>query len=112
VLLLALLASPITWTHYYCVLIIPLCLYVCGGIAVPRRRPWVLAWSLASVLITLPVVLPRPTTRLFAELTERVLLSHYVAGGIVLLAILQLGLLATRDRADHEHLFTTPAAGK
>jgi hypothetical protein len=102
VLILALLASPITWTHYYCVLIIPLGLYACGRIAVPLTFRWAAAMSVAGLLVSLPVVLPRPTQPLLATVTERILLSHYVAGAIGLLAVLLAGLLATRFERSHD----------
>jgi hypothetical protein len=92
VLCLALLVSPISWTHYYCALVIPMALYVGQGLVVPLRMPWTAAMFLAGLLISLPVVLPRPRDPLLAELITRVLLSHYVFGAIAMLAILLLAL--------------------
>ncbi len=95
VLCLALLVSPITWTHYYCALVIPLALYVGRSLLVPTGLPWVAAAIFSGLAISLPVVLPQPTNPLFTQLLNRLLLSHYVIGAAGLLAILLLGLHAT-----------------
>ncbi len=84
VLLVALLASPVTWTHYYAFAVVPLAWLM----AHDRRghHRWLL--SLATVLVSLPVVLPRVPHPLAAALIERVLISHYVWGALLLLAML------------------------
>ena len=61
------------WTHYYCVLLIPLTLYIGGKIAVPDRPAWAAAIAAAGLIVSLPVVLPRPTYAPVVVLTERVL---------------------------------------
>jgi hypothetical protein len=91
-LCLMLLASPITWTHYYCALVIPLALYLGRGLVVPLRSGWAAAIFVAGLLISLPVVLPRPGHPLLAALHTRVLISHYVFGAASLLGTLLLAL--------------------
>jgi len=84
VLLVALLASPVTWTHYYAFTVMPLA-WLMADCPLGRQR-WLLA--LAAVLMLLPVVLPRVPHPVLAALIERVLISHYVWGALLLLALL------------------------
>jgi hypothetical protein len=112
VLILALLASPITWTHYYCVLLIPLTLYIGGKIAVPDRPAWAAAIAAAGLIVSLPVVLPRPTYAPVVVLTERVLLSHYVGGAIALLGILLIGMRRSVVKPPTAHPISEAAAGR
>ena len=94
-LCLVLLVSPITWTHYYSALVIPLSLYAGGRLVVPMRGPWVAAMLCSGLVSSLPVVLPHPAHPLAAQIFSRVLISHYVFGAAALLAIL---LLAQREQ--------------
>ena len=112
VLILALLASPITWTHYYCVLLIPLTLYIGGKIAVPDRPAWAAAIAAAGLIVSLPVVLPRPTYAPVVVLTERVLLSHYVGGAIALLGILLIGMRRSVVKPPTANPISEAAAGR
>jgi hypothetical protein len=85
VLLLALLAAPVTWTHYYVFCLVPLA-------AVPVRLSdhgtrVKLTLTVASVLVSLPVVLILPTRPLSRGLYERLLVSHYVFGALLLLGV-------------------------
>ena len=96
VLCVCILISPISWIHYYSLLIVPL------AFCFSRRNPVLHAlpgtkeaWEnrvliLATTLITLPVVHTMPDSVvpniLFVEaLFRRVLVSHYFYGGIILL---------------------------
>jgi hypothetical protein len=79
---------------------IPLAVYVGQGLVVPLRMPWTGAMFLAGLLISLPVVLPRPGNPLLVELITRVLLSHYVFGATATLAIRMLSLKRTGGPTD------------
>lgn len=85
VLVLALLVAPITWTHYYVFCLVPLAAFLATLSDQSTRINLVLAT--ASVLISLPVVLTLPTRPLSRELYERLLVSHYVFGALMLLAV-------------------------
>ena len=97
VLVLTLLASPLTWTHYYAFCLIPL-----SGYAMTERSIhgwWHPTIAVAAVLVSLPVVLALPTLPALQAVVERVLISHYVAGAIVLLG----ALCASRWQARQLH---------
>ena len=86
VLCLALLISPISWTHYYLFLLLPLSLYAGKRLPIPDRGGWLAAITIATLLLTPPVT--------FAEgavsrgLVEKLLLSHYVLGALLLWGVL------------------------
>ena len=82
VLCLALITSPISWTHYYLLLLLPLSLYICNRLAVPKNRTMVNLMVLATLLISLPV------RRIDNVLVLRFFISHYFFGGILLLGVL------------------------
>jgi len=88
VLCLCLLTSPISWTHYYLLLLIPLSLLWSGKLVIFRNAPsWVLI-LLSTLMVSLPVIPgaaffrnPNPVLSIFA----RLFISHYFFGGVVLL---------------------------
>ena len=92
VLVLMLLASPLTWSHYYAFVVPALAAYA------SRRTPVLGAWwmivPLAAMLVSLPAVLPLLSAPIPAALVERVLISHYTWGGILLLGCLCASRLA------------------
>ena len=88
VLVLALVLSPISWSHYYALLILPFGLYF-GGLL-----PWPtdatsrgLFWS-ALVLTSLPIVSLPLEANPFGEIAARTLVSATLAGGIAMLVLL------------------------
>jgi hypothetical protein len=89
-LCLALVTSPISWTHYYLFLILPYALYLGGGLPVPRGRSW-----LAALALALSLTSPPSGAFCSAKAWARPLLSHYLFGGLLLLGT----LLAARRRA-------------
>ena len=82
-LCLALLISPITWTHYYLLLLLPVALHLGGGLAVPAGRGWSALLGLAVALISLPVTEPSAAGSPVSEL----LISRYFIGGALLLGL-------------------------
>ena len=93
-------------------LLIPLTLYIGGKIAVPDRPAWAAAIAAAGLIVSLPVVLPRPTYAPVVVLTERVLLSHYVGGAIALLGILLIGLRRSVVKPPTANPISEAAAGR
>lgn len=98
VLVIALVSTPVSWTHYYLLLLVPWGLYLGGGLALPgdavtRRLAWI-SWLLCS----LPVVAPPEAPEWLEEIVSRTLVSAWLFGGFVLLAALARGAL-TAPRA-------------
>lgn len=88
VLVLALLMSPISWTHYYLLLLLPFALYLGKKLPLPEPR-WALRWfAVSAVLVSLPVTLYKSPNSLLQQLVDRVFLSHYFFGGVLLLGLL------------------------
>jgi hypothetical protein len=82
-LCLALVASPISWTHYYLLLLLPLCLCLGGRLAVPAGPLW------SGLLLASVALLSAPVTSFAAtNLVVRTLVSHYWFGGMLLWATL------------------------
>ncbi len=77
----ALVASPISWSHYYLLAWIPIALLL-GDRREGARAPLLLA----AALVSLPVVRPAPA--LAAEPALRLLASLHLAGGLWLLVLL------------------------
>jgi hypothetical protein len=94
-LCLALIASPISWTHYYLLLLVPLCLLAGGRSLLPGTPLWSGLLLASAALLSLPVVsLPARNP------VERALVSHYFFGGVLLWGTLfALRLRPARTRA-------------
>lgn len=88
VLALMLAFSPISWTHYYCFLLLPMAAYAAGALRVPRSPLWVGAALLTALLVSLPVALWLPSSpAILGAVIARILLSHYFFGAVLLLMI-------------------------
>lgn len=88
VLVLALLAAPITWTHYYAFCLIPLSGYLPAFVrAEPSAR---VRYLLLLALLSAPVVLVLPERAIARALQERLIVSHYVWGGLALVTAIVL----------------------
>jgi hypothetical protein len=86
-LICAMLAlSPISWTHYYCFLLIPVASYLANRIEVPRTAVWLTLVATSGLLVSLPVMLWVPSHPLYGAVIARILLSHYFFGCCLLLA--------------------------
>ena len=101
VLCLAMLISPISWTHYYLFLLLPLSFYLGNRLAVPLERPW-FNWVMLSVmLISLPVKRFHFDDPVLMLVIFKLLISHYFYGGLLLLGIF---LTARWYSYKHSHL--------
>jgi alpha-1,2-mannosyltransferase len=88
VLTLTLLLSPMTWAHYYVYLLLPFALLL--GLDQEGRispRLMKLAW-LAIILCSLPVIKPRIEDKFLLTLFSTTLLSHFLAGGLLIFLVL------------------------
>jgi hypothetical protein len=99
VLCVSILVSPISWIHYYLLLLAPLALLLSDGVfAISPMPVLVRKWRhrvllVTIVLISLPVVhtLPDsivPGIPVIEFLCKHVLVSHYFFGGLILLSVL------------------------
>jgi Glycosyltransferase family 87 len=88
ILNLALVISPISWSHYYALMLLPWGLYLGGRLPFPTdpltRR---LLWS-GIVLCSLPVIVLPLGADLLGEILARTLVSACFAGGMAMLATL------------------------
>jgi hypothetical protein len=88
VLLLSLLLGPMAWSHYYVYALVPFALLL--GLDRAGRigpRAMALAWA-AAILCALPVVKPRIEDKLLLALFSVTLLSHFLAGGLLMFGVL------------------------
>jgi hypothetical protein len=91
VLNLAFVTSPVSWTHYYLLLLLPWALYQGGLLPLPDDRTTrVLMWG-GLALVSLPVVMPELTPGWGAEFIARILVSAWLYGGLLMLAALLRG---------------------
>ncbi len=88
VLCLMLIVSPLTWTHYYLFLLLPLSLYFGGRLAVPQGKWWQACIICSTSLVSSPVMLHNPEFHVFEPLKQKLLVSTYFLGVILLLGIL------------------------
>lgn len=93
-LIFAIVITPISWSHYYVLLLIPTALAATGAIVLPVGRAWRGALLTCMVLLSLPVITLNPERALIGEINSRVITSHFVIGGLALLGL----LLAARWR--------------
>lgn len=95
VLVLALVTTPVSWTHYYLLLLLAWGLYLGGQLKLPddavtRRLVWA-SWILSS----LPVVAPPAEPEWLAEILSRTVVSAWLFGGFLMLAALARGAFAS-----------------
>jgi hypothetical protein len=95
VLVLAVVASPLSWSHYYLLLLLPWALYLGGGLGLPDDAPthWLMAGG--AVLVSLPVIILPLDSGLIASIGSRTLVSAWLFGGLMMLAALIRGALST-----------------
>lgn len=106
VILLSLVISPLSWTHYYLFVLIPLGLYLGGKLPLPDDA--LTRWSFWTgyVLTSLPVIMPAmeldpdPPPGWLAELAARTIVSAWLFGGLLMIACLaRAAWIATRAGA-------------
>jgi hypothetical protein len=98
VLCLTVLIAPISWTHYYLLLLIPCAALVSQQASVAGGSRAGLVAAIA--LMAPPVLVLSVQSRIGNALYERLLVSHYFAGAVVLLGVLIAERLSA-DRIGH-----------
>jgi Glycosyltransferase family 87 len=110
VLCLTLVISPISWTHYYLLLLIPFALFLRHQLSVPKGGIWLSLVAASIALTSPPVILIEPNNPFAKLLLERLFISHYFFGGVLLLGTLLVArLLASRMLPSFEK--TEPIGG-
>ncbi len=89
VLCLALIVSPISWTHYYLLLLIPFSLYLGGRLPVQQSWNRSLGIMICMLITSPPVLFLAPSSD---SPMGTVLISHYLFGALGLWGILCLAL--------------------
>ena len=87
VLSAGLLIAPVTWTHYLSLLLVPLALLVTGRFEVKLSRGQIATLAIAALFISLPVLLPNRRD-IFPFFLQRIWISHFVVGMVMLFGIL------------------------
>jgi hypothetical protein len=100
------LISPISWTHYYCFLLLPMAAWLCRPGLVRTWRDT--AFAVGALLVSLPVTLWIPSHPFYGPVVARGLLSHYVVGAALLLAAVAAQL--EHDRRNEVYGVTPPVA--
>jgi hypothetical protein len=91
VLTIALISSPLAWTHYYLLLLLPWSLYQGGLLSLPDDTlSRSLMWS-ALALISLPVLMPGLPQGFATEIMARTVVSMWLFGGLLMLIALARG---------------------
>jgi alpha-1,2-mannosyltransferase len=95
VLNLALVMSPVSWTHYYLLLLLPWALYLGGRLHLPddAASRWLMGGGI--VLSSLPVVILPVAPGWVDDLVSRTVVSAWLFGGLCPLAALARGLWRT-----------------
>ncbi|MFM9846908.1 MAG: glycosyltransferase 87 family protein [Hyphomicrobiaceae bacterium] len=108
ILNLALVMSPVSWTHYYLLMLLPWSLYLGGLLRLPQdavtRR---LVWA-SIVLSSLPVIFVPLSTEWLGELAARTIVSAWFFGGIaMLIALVRAAWLAAHAVASERPIAKT-----
>lgn len=92
ILVLALVASPISWSHYYLLMLLPIGLYLGNRLPLPddSTTRW-LIWS-GFILTALPIILLPLEPDWVLLVASRTVLSAWLFGGLLMLAALMRGL--------------------
>jgi len=99
ILNLALVTSPVSWTHYYLLLLLPWSLYLGRLLPLPddATTRWLMWGSLA--LTSLPVLMPTLHPGFTAEVVARTIVSMWLYGGLLMLVALLHGAWRMSSRA-------------
>jgi hypothetical protein len=90
---LAVVTSPVSWSHYYLLLLLPWALYLGGRLGLPddAATRWLMAGGM--LLASLPVIVLPIGSGLIAAIASRTIVSAWMFGGLLMLAALVRGAL-------------------
>ncbi|MBX9773446.1 MAG: DUF2029 domain-containing protein [Xanthobacteraceae bacterium] len=109
VLTLAVVTSPVSWSHYYLLLLLPWALYLGGRLGLPddNATRWLMAGGM--LLASLPVVALPLGAGALAAVVSRTVVSAWMFGGLLILAALIRGALyAGQSSAEARPRATAP----
>jgi hypothetical protein len=93
VLNLALITSPISWTHYYCMLLLPCALYLGGQLPLPDDATTRALMRIGCILVSVPIVMWAGEEMSLANaVLARTAVSVWLFGGLLMFAALARGL--------------------
>lgn len=97
VLTLAVVTSPVSWSHYYLLLLLPWSLYLGGRLGLPddAATRWLMAGGM--LLASLPVIVLPLGSGIVAAIVSRTIVSAWMFGGLMILAALIRGALYARQ---------------
>jgi hypothetical protein len=95
VLVLAVVTSPVSWSHYYLLLLLPWSLYLGGRLALPYDAMTHGLMAAGIVLASLPVIMLPQGSGLLGEIASRSVVSVWLFGGLLMLAALVRGAMHT-----------------
>ena len=104
VVTLAVVTSPLSWSHYYTLLLLPIA-FLLGSRLRSVRQPWLRWLTWIGIVLTTPAVLIVNPPDAVRELYAKVAVSHLLYGGLILFATLAWARAraetqaATTDRA-------------
>ncbi len=89
VVLLAILASPLSWTHYYCWLLIPIAFFLREGSALASRPPaqWA-GWTAVFLISPVAALLSFAEHPVLQAIYAKLIVSNYLAGALLLYGLL------------------------
>lgn len=93
VLVLAVVTSPVSWSHYYLLLLLPWALYLGGALHLPDDPATHTLMAGGMAMASLPVIILPFDAGLIAEIASRTLVSAWLFGGLMMLAALIRGAL-------------------
>ena len=93
VLTLAIIVSPVSWSHYYALMLLPWGLYLGGRLPLPddAMTRWLMAGGF--VLTALPVIILPLEPGLVGAIASRTIVSAWLFGGLLMLAAMLRGAL-------------------
>ncbi len=91
VLVLAIVTSPVSWSHYYLLLLLPWALYLGGQLPNDAATRWLMGCGM--VLSSLPVIALPLGPGMVGAVVSRTLVSAWLFGGLLMLAALLRGAL-------------------
>lgn len=98
VLCLAVILSPLSWTHYYCWFLIPAGFMLAGRLAIDASRLWFVLGCAAMALTTPLVVFPHFTAPLLDAIYIRAGASNAFLGGVLWFVVVAAACRPPRRR--------------
>jgi len=100
VLILALITSPVSWTHYYLFILLPWGLYLGGRLPLSDDAATRWLMSIGYALAAMPVIMPAEVAPSWpAAILARTLVSAWLCGGLLIFVALVRGVWRAEMRA-------------